>query len=381
MSRELKKILFISHDATLTGAPLLLLRLMDCLRSAGYVCDRIIIKNDFGISTTAFSTKATLLFYNDLPAAGAAIPINRLRRFLLRRIRNKKERKIQQWIDEADVIFSNTITNGDFLAAFNFNNNQLLISYIHELKMATSFFTNETDIDVVLNKTNIFCVPSNAVSCFLNETFNVPLEKIKRLNYFIPPFYNSDATINSTDTAWFTVGLIGTLDWRKGAELLPLIIDRLNKRYPNQLIHFRWKGVQKKTVEFERMQYELTNMNFQHKVTFEEASPEVWEFYSSINLLLLCSKEDPYPLVVLEAAAFKKPCICFENAGGAPEFIQQDAGTIVSFMDIDAVCNAIFDYSVNKQKCIYHGLNAFARYQELHSNATLIVNQFKEIAG
>ncbi|MBC7746223.1 MAG: glycosyltransferase family 4 protein, partial [Flavobacterium sp.] len=341
---------------------------------------RIIIKNDFGISTTAFSAKATLLFFNDMPTAGLVKPLNRLHRFLLRRIRIRKERKIQQWIDEADVIFSNTITNGDFLAAFNFNNNQLLVSYIHELKMATSFFTNETDINVVLNKTNIFCVPSNVVSCFLNEAFNVPLGKIKRLNYFIPPFYNNDATIGSVNTPGFTVGLIGTLDWRKGAELLPLIIDRLIKRYPNQPIHFRWKGVHKKTVEFKRMQYELTNMNIQNQVTFEEASPEVWEFYSSINLLLLCSKEDPYPLVVLEAASFKKPCICFENAGGAPEFIQKDAGTVVPFMNIDAVCDAIYDYSVNKQKCISHGHTAFVRYQEQHLNAELIINQFKEIA-
>ena len=52
---------------------------------------------------------------------------------------------------------------------------------------------------------------------------------------------------------------------------------------------------------------------------------------------LLCSgrcirahlEEDPYTLVCLEAAALEKPYVCFEGAGGSPEFVEEDCGFVV----------------------------------------------------
>src|SRR5690606_13273171 len=57
--------------------------------------------------------------------------------------------------------------------------------------------------------------------------------------------------------------------------------------------------------------------------------------------LLLSSREDPYPLVVLEAALQEIPVVCFEDAGGAPELIEADAGFVVPFLDINAASDAV----------------------------------------
>jgi glycosyltransferase involved in cell wall biosynthesis len=55
----------------------------------------------------------------------------------------------------------------------------------------------------------------------------------------------------------------------------------------------------------------------------------------------LPSREDPFPLVCLEAAAFEKPILCFENAGGMPEFVEEDAGFVVPYLDVEVMCQRV----------------------------------------
>jgi hypothetical protein len=56
---------------------------------------------------------------------------------------------------------------------------------------------------------------------------------------------------------------------------------------------------------------------------------------------VLLSTEDPYPLVVLEAAALGKPIVCFAGSGGAPEFVENDCGFVVPYLDLEAVAERI----------------------------------------
>ena len=49
---------------------------------------------------------------------------------------------------------------------------------------------------------------------------------------------------------------------------------------------------------------------------------------------MLTSREDPFPLVCLEAAALGISTICFADAGGMPEFVRDDAGFVVPYLDV-----------------------------------------------
>jgi glycosyltransferase involved in cell wall biosynthesis len=55
----------------------------------------------------------------------------------------------------------------------------------------------------------------------------------------------------------------------------------------------------------------------------------------------LVSREDPFPLVMLEAAFAGKPVVCFEGAGGAPEFVEPDAGFVVPYLDVGAMADRV----------------------------------------
>jgi glycosyltransferase involved in cell wall biosynthesis len=60
------------------------------------------------------------------------------------------------------------------------------------------------------------------------------------------------------------------------------------------------------------------------------------DYFAAMDVFVLPSREDPFPLVCLEAAAAGRPIVCFENAGGMPEFVEDDCGFVVPYMDIEA---------------------------------------------
>jgi glycosyltransferase involved in cell wall biosynthesis len=43
----------------------------------------------------------------------------------------------------------------------------------------------------------------------------------------------------------------------------------------------------------------------------------------------------------LEAAALEKPIICFAGAGGMPEFVEDDCGFVVPYLDITAMAERV----------------------------------------
>ncbi|MDP4285483.1 MAG: glycosyltransferase family 4 protein [Bacteroidota bacterium] len=369
------KILFISHDATLTGAPILLLNLANALHDLHELSIKIIVKNNIGVLQKDFEKIGDVLYFNTPTQKKSG----RLRNILPGSKTKKNNDKIQDWINEADIIFSNTITNGDILNYFHFPKSKVVISYVHELQIASEFYTNDADRKVVFEKTNIFCVPSRSVRHFLENTYGIDPGKIKTLNYYLP--LNNEAVVRQTKKKMdvFIVGMIGTLDWRKGAELLSVILVNFFDKHPDADVQFLWKGSNKLSIEYKRIQYELEKTGHLDKVIFESPSRDVSAFYNTIDLLLLCSKEDPYPLVVLEAAGFQKPCICFDKAGGAPEFVRNDAGYTVPYLNINAVTDAIYSLYSDPANCITKGEIAYKRYLDENNNKLLVQAQFREL--
>jgi len=69
---------------------------------------------------------------------------------------------------------------------------------------------------------------------------------------------------------------------------------------------------------------------------------DIADWLLAADALLLTSREDPYPSVMLEAAACGLPVIAFEGSGGAADFIPQcDAGMLVPFADVEAMVETL----------------------------------------
>jgi len=372
----MKKILFISHDDSLSGAPILLKNLIDLINEEKKYSIKIVIKNKVGYLSEEFSKRGdTLIWKQNNKLSFLDRILKKVFKFTKQYYKNQN--KIQHWIDESDVLISNTITNGDFFKSFDFSKVNKVISYIHELEYVTSIFSNSQDFKYLFSVNMNFMVPSKAVALHLINNLNIQASKISYLNYYIPSKVKVVKPINNLNADFF-IGMVGTLEWRKGIDLLPIIVAHFFKIHPLSNVKFMWKGASKKGIEYEKVLFELKKIDKIDKVIFEFPSMEMETFYNTIDVLLMCSKEDPYPLVVLEAAGYRKPTICFSGAGGAPEFVQEDAGATVPYLDIESLVDRLYEFSIDNEKCIMKGLVAYNRYTALHLSKSLIKQQFEK---
>jgi glycosyltransferase involved in cell wall biosynthesis len=60
-------------------------------------------------------------------------------------------------------------------------------------------------------------------------------------------------------------------------------------------------------------------------------------YFALCDVFAMVSREDPYPLVCLEAASLGKPILCFDGAGGEKEFVEEDCGFVVPYIDVEAM--------------------------------------------
>jgi glycosyltransferase involved in cell wall biosynthesis len=77
------------------------------------------------------------------------------------------------------------------------------------------------------------------------------------------------------------------------------------------------------------------------KVRYTGAVLKPADYLAAADVFVLTSREDPYPLVCLEAAALAKPIVCFAGAGGMPEFVEEDCGFVVPYLDIMAMADRV----------------------------------------
>ena len=283
-----KKILFISHDATRTGAPILLLSLAGILKENGYAI--VFLLKYGGPLEHQFRELGEECFI-----AHRAARVSLFSR-LKKRIYPKSffDLRPLNW-EEYSLILSNTITNGDILPLIREKYKGKIISYIHELQMATNFFTNADHVQALLKCTDHFIVPSIAVKNHLIDNLEILSSKILLLNYFIP----ANSTMTDRDLipkSTYNVGGAGTTDWRKGSDLFINVALNVFKKLPDSKIHFFWKGATENYFETERLLYDINKAGLADKVTVLPANQEMNDFYGVLDHFLTAFKGRPLPL-------------------------------------------------------------------------------------
>jgi glycosyltransferase involved in cell wall biosynthesis len=372
-----KKFLVISHQASLTGAPFLLLNLMRLLREKEYTFNTLIRDRGGPLQTSFEELSEVCEVFNGVEKEGV---LKKLKRKLLGK---KREFNVRPLLKDVDCVISNTITNGALLDLIRKHFKGPIISYVHELETVTILSTTKQSVQSVLQLTNHFIVPCNALKNFLLHQCKIQNKNISLLNYYIPQaashinqdLVKKDKAVQGS----FIVGSLGIPDWRKGMDIFILVASVIFQRVPEADIQFVWMGGKKNSIEHIKMLHDIDRLKLNNKVLLFAHSSEADLFLKSIDLLLLPSREDPYPLVVLEAARERVPTICFNNAGGVPEFMENDAGTVVDYLDIFSMADRIYNYYTDKKLLHLHGLQAYNKVSARHQDKALIVDQFTKV--
>jgi glycosyltransferase involved in cell wall biosynthesis len=129
----------------------------------------------------------------------------------------------------------------------------------------------------------------------------------------------------------------GSIERRKGTDLFLDTAKQVLKRLSPA--HFLWMGGTPESVA--EMRRIAAASNLSRFVHFPGSKPNVAAYFAAADLFLLTSREDPFPLVVMEAALYGIPIVCFEGSGGASEFVEDDAGCSIPDFDTTLMSDTI----------------------------------------
>nr|WP_315255319.1 glycosyltransferase [uncultured Flavobacterium sp.] len=372
----MKKILFISHDATRTGAPYVLLQFLQWLKNYhnDSICfDVLFIKG--GNIQNEFEQLAVKTYHlSDFNVINKESFFNKIKRFALKRIiiKSKETKKYDKLLsNNYEIIYANTMISIPLAVELKKATNSKLkvIAHIHELNtIIDSMMPNFRDYVPLIDN---FISVSRLVKENLEQNYGV----LSKSNPIIYEF--SDKKIIRTEglnkNKIFEVGASGYVHWRKGDDIFIQVANYIKNYHPELEIQFTWVGGMnnnQKTI----VENDLKKMNLTECVRFvgEQHNPE--SYYSNFDLFLLPSREDPFPLVSIEMGKFGVPILCFEKATGTAEIITNGGGYILPYLDCKAMAEKIVFYYYNREELIKDGefnKKQFARFSS--------ENQCKEI--
>lgn len=332
----MKNILFITHDTSRSGAPKSLLLFLNQLYLEGWEFSTISLKGGGELEEEFRKISKNFFVYEKFKNK----PDYTLKSRILRKIINKKilseEENFIHSLSKHNfkLIYGNTI--GTIYLAKKINNfiNSEIIIHIHELKtVIDELCKNESYIKTGIKK---YIVPSFLnMKCLENE-YGINKDKIFLIRECSKINYNNKKHVKSTNK--FRVLMCGGAYWRKGDDIFIQIANLVLKAIKN--IEFIWVG----HISDERKRVnkaDILKLEIENNVFFipETQTPEIW--YSSSDLFLLCSREDPFPLAAIEAGMSELPILCFDKATGISEVIEKEF--VIPYLDINEMANKIIE--------------------------------------
>ena len=341
-----RPVLFISHDFAAAGAQMILLRLLRWLRAHRGTGIEILIARPRGATAHASAAEQRLLagfsetgpvhFLSDLTRA----PEN------LSRIRRGHYR----------LIYANTGTLGWLLPTLR-PFACPVVSHVHELAF---WLEKRTGLEVLARQvacTDRFIACSSPVRDYLTGRPGVPPEQIEVIH--------DSGSIEQAQRAFrehtreeirreldiaddaFVVVACGTFDWRKGADLFVPLCVALRRKLGGRDFRAIWIGDSGPDLVRAQFAHEVQAAGLIGKVSLLGQQKEPLRWMRAADCFALPSREDPFPIVMLEAGALGLPVVGFADSGGVTEFVGEEAGLVVPYLDVEAFADALHHLAEN----------------------------------
>ncbi|BCW93432.1 MAG: hypothetical protein KatS3mg007_1326 [Thermoanaerobaculum sp.] len=357
------KILFVAHDAQLAGAQLIALEVIRWIREKTNVRVFTLLLGE-GPLAEDIAKFSPVLSWGQLQDLTPEQRETRLREFVGGGV---------------DLIVGNTVVAGRIYDDLAFLNAPI-ITHIHELRRAIDFYAHDV-AQKTIDRSSGFIACSHAVRDSLVSAFGVADHKVCTAHSFLTRTKLPDPLVNQEDKrrlrqqlglperAILVAGCGRGMAFRKGADLFCELALALGKRLGDS-IHFYWVGSFDNYTEepgFGKwIDYwaKLNARGVERYVTFLGFHPDPLLVLSACDIFALTSREDPFPLVMLEAAACGLPIVYFKDSGGANEFVGEDCGIGVPFGDVPRMAEAVESLASNEELRQSKGLQAARRVKQ-----------------
>ncbi|MFM0152453.1 glycosyltransferase [Paraburkholderia sediminicola] len=307
-------IIFVSHEASRTGAPAVLLSLMQWIKKNTQIKFSVVIGAG-GPWNDRFEALADC-FYLDRNYARALR--DELREFCGNHVK---------------VIYVNTIASGFYAEHLKFLNAKF-VTHVHEMESVFNIF--EPQFAALKPICDKYIAVSKASVEALSGRINTEGVEIVELPPFIEPVKNTGVTVELIKDRKIIFGC-GAVELRKGFDIFCQVgVELLKVGYTNFKMY--WIGATNSHLD---PIAEIERAGLRDHVEWLGVKNYPRDYFRHGHLFLLPSREDPYPLVCMEAAECHLPVICFdERAGGMHTFVENDAGVVVPFEDAVAMASA-----------------------------------------
>jgi glycosyltransferase involved in cell wall biosynthesis len=368
------KILFISHYAGRTGAPLLLLNLLKWLKANTPLAFEVLLLSDGPLHHDFFELAPVHIFpAEDYPPKETPLNLAQKLGFAQAPVDN-----FAKWLNQLrengiSLIYANTVVTGKALEALA-PLGCPVITHIHELDYWIEQ-TGEENFAQVRKYTGNYIAASGAVKKNLVDKYKIPAEIVEIVHSFIP---TNDVTADPDgirnkfgipNDAFVVLGS-GHETWRKGKDLFVQLAAEVLKKQTEISPYFLWVGAWQNDEHLRNILHDVQHLGLSGRVFFTGEVHNPLDYFAAGDVFAMVSREDPFPLVSLEAALLGKPVLCFADAGGMPEFVEEDAGFIVPYLDLQTMTEKITLLASNQGTYNDLSRNAAGKVKNLYDVAT-----------
>ena len=301
-------VAIVVHAATRTGAPIFALRLARWMRRNGYTNPTFVLLADGSLLPE---------IWDEFPC----LPLFAL-------AKSERSSFLRAMLSTARVLYLNSLASLSAWEWLDWHEGGLLL-HVHESAASMSQYA--------VGLAAIASADPRVIA--VNEDCRAPLmQMLGREPDIIPPAIEIPlpAAKEGPRIGPKLVMGCGTMSRRKGADLFCEVAARVLERFDEE-VEFRWLGAAG-DVDMEQV-LQCCGIPGQVKLAGEVADP--LPHFATAHLLILPSRDDPFPLVALEAASCGIPVVCFDAlADGVGTWISKGAGEVVPAFDIGAMADA-----------------------------------------
>jgi glycosyltransferase involved in cell wall biosynthesis len=351
----LNRILAVTHETTLTGAPMNLLHL---LRWVGEHTDtevHTLALSDGPLRHRFEQVAPVTVLDGSTVAKGLAVAQRGLVQLGSSRawkpVATARYRPQLRSLDGFDLVYLNSIGSISVLPYLPYAPH--VVSHVHELQVAMRTWRPSTEFDLLLTAPDAWIAASGAVRDMLTGEYGLPGDRVRLHHEFINAHEIAARQVPLREVeslrrelripadAAVVMGA-GTVDWRKGADLFVQLATEVRRRV-REPVYFIWVGGDLTGTDFERVRSDIERAGADH-VNFVGVKPDPVPWFAMADVFALTSHEDPFPLVCLEHAAMGHPIVTYRN-GGMPELLEaagpEAAAGIADHLDVGGLAQRV----------------------------------------